>query len=51
MAHWGEPQVLGGASRLIGEPAPIDWATIMLWSVLVIGVVVIGLLAFRLLRQ
>jgi hypothetical protein len=51
MADWGEPQVLGGARRLIGEPAPIDWATIMLWSILVIGVGVIGLLAFRLLRQ
>ena len=51
IASLSEPQVLGGADRLIGEPAPVDWRTMMLWLILLIGVGVIGALAWRLARQ
>lgn len=46
-----EPEVLGGAERLIAKPAAIDWQTITLWLILLIGVGVIGALAYRVVRQ
>ena len=46
----GEAQMLGGPDRLVPQPEPIDWQTILLWSVLVAGVAGVGLLAFRLAR-
>ncbi len=42
---------LGGPDRLVSAPRPIDWETILLWSVLVIGVAGIVGLAVRLARQ
>ena len=51
LATLHEPEVLGGSARLIAKPAPIDWQTITLWIILVIGVAVIGALAYRVVRQ
>ncbi len=51
LATLRESAVLGGSTRLIAKPAPIDWQTIMLWLILVIGVAVIGALAYRVVRQ
>ncbi|MCZ6620016.1 MAG: DUF3999 domain-containing protein [Gammaproteobacteria bacterium] len=42
---------LGGPARLLSAPDPLDWETILLWAVLVVGVAGIVLLAFRLARQ
>ncbi|MFB3106021.1 MAG: hypothetical protein ACE1ZA_14035, partial [Pseudomonadales bacterium] len=42
---------LGGPGRLVSAPDPLDWETILLWVVLVIGVASIVLLAVRLVRQ
>jgi hypothetical protein len=46
-----QAEMAGGPERLIPPPAPIDWRTVWLWAVLVIGVGVVAGLAFRLLRQ
>jgi len=51
LATLREPEVLGGSARLIAKPAPIDWQTITLWIILVLGVAVIGALAYRVVRQ
>ncbi len=51
LATLREPEILGGSTRLIAKPAPIDWQTIILWLILVIGVAVIGALAYRVVRQ
>jgi len=45
------PETLGGSDRLIPPPAPIDWRTIWLWVVLVIGVGIVAGLALRILRS
>ena len=42
--------LLGGPDRRIAPAEPIDWQTAALWAVLVVGVVLVGLLAFRLLK-
>lgn len=42
---------LGGPGRLVSAPDPLDWETILLWVVLVIGVASIVVLAVRLVRQ
>lgn len=44
------PRTLGGAARLEAEPPPLDWQTLMLWTVLVAGVLLVAGLAWRLLR-
>jgi len=44
------PEMLGGPDRLEPPPEPIDWQTIVLWSVLVLGVLLVAFFAFRLLR-
>lgn len=49
-AQLSEPRLLGGPERLQPEPPPIDWRTIVLWAVLVVGVVVVGTFAYRLLK-
>ena len=46
-----EPVMTGGPDRLVPPPAPIDWRTIWLWIVLVIGVGIVAGLALRLLRS
>ncbi len=43
-------EMLGGPDRLKPPPEPIDWQTIVLWSVLVLGVVLVIFFAVRLLR-
>jgi len=47
----GAPETLGGPDRLVAPPEPIDWRTIILWLVLVIGVGVVGVLAYRLVKS
>ncbi len=49
-ARAGDPRMLGGPDRLLPPEAPVDWQTIVLWAVLVLGVLLVGVLAFRLLR-
>ncbi len=44
------PDNLGGPSRLVPAPEPLDWQTIVLWVVLIAGVGVIALFAYRLLK-
>lgn len=50
-ASVAEPQMLGGPDRLLAVPDPIDWRTVVLWSVLVLGVLLVGGMAYRLLRS
>lgn len=47
----GTPEMLGGPERLLPAPEPIDWQTVVLWAVLVLGVLVVGAFALRLLRE
>ena len=47
----GEMYILGGKEKLHAAPAPVPWQQIILWSVLVIGVFVLGSMAWRLGRQ
>ena len=51
MATLAAAETLGGPARLEPVPEPADWQTLILWAVLVAGVLVIGVLAVRLLRQ
>ena len=51
LAGLSAANVLGGPGRLQPAPEPLDWETVLLWVVLVIGVTFVGLLAFRLVRQ
>jgi hypothetical protein len=51
LARVGDPETLGGPGRLEPAAEPVDWQTIVLWAVLVVGVVVVGGLAIRLLRS
>jgi hypothetical protein len=44
------PRLLGGPERLAAPPRAIDWRTLLLWSVLCVGVAVIVFLAIRLAR-
>lgn len=44
------PEMLGGADRLKPPPEPVDWQTLVLWAVLVLGVAVVGVFAIRLLH-
>ncbi|MEM8769529.1 MAG: DUF3999 family protein [Pseudomonadota bacterium] len=50
-ARLGTPEMLGGPERLLSAPDPIDWQTIVLWAVLLLGVLVVGVFAIRLLRE
>lgn len=47
----GDPQMLGGSDRLVAAPEPVDWQTVILWAVLVLGVLLVGTLAYRLLKN
>ncbi len=51
LAGLSDANALGGPARLEPAPEPIDWETVLLWSVLVVGVGFVGLLAFRLTRS
>jgi hypothetical protein len=50
-AHAGEMITLGGADKLQAPPASFPWQQLMLWSVLVMGVFVLGAMAWRLGKQ
>ncbi len=45
------PRMLGGPQRLEPPARAIDWKTILLWSLLLAGVTLVGVLALRLLRS
>ncbi len=47
----GAVTTLGGQARLNPPPQPVDWQTVLLWLVLVVGVGVVGFFASRLLRE
>ncbi|HXV49700.1 MAG TPA: DUF3999 family protein, partial [Candidatus Binatia bacterium] len=47
-AALGEPTTLAGTARL---RAPVDYKNIALWSTLIVGVALLGWMAFRLSRQ
>jgi len=51
IAATADPELLGGPERLLAAAEPIDWQTIVLWAVLLIGVVVVGGFAYRLLKS
>lgn len=51
VARTGAAEMLGGPNRLKPRAEPIDWRTVILWAVLLAGVIVVGSLAFRLLRS
>lgn len=46
-----DPEMLGGPDRLLDLPTPVDWRTVVLWAVLVLGVGAVGAMAYRLLRS
>jgi hypothetical protein len=48
---FGDPMTLGGPARLEPPPETVDWQAVVLWAVLILGVVVVGTFAFRLLRS
>lgn len=50
-AALGERVDAGGVRRLTAPPTPIDWQTVTLWTVLVLGVLVVAVLAIRLVRR
>ncbi len=50
-ARLGTPEMLGGPERLLAAPEPVDWQRVVLWAVLVLGVLVVGFFALRLLRE
>ncbi|MEN8206025.1 MAG: DUF3999 domain-containing protein [Pseudomonadota bacterium] len=50
-ARAGDMITLGGKDRLQAPPTPFPWQQVLLWSVLVIGVFVLGTMAWRLGKQ
>jgi hypothetical protein len=49
-ARVADAQMLGGPDRLLEAEPGIDWRTIVLWTVLVLGVLAVAAMAYRLLR-
>ena len=47
----GAPMVLGGPQRLAPPPKPLPKRLMVLWSVLLAGVLVVAILAWRLARR
>ncbi len=45
------PRMLGGPRRLEPPPRAVNWKTVLLWSLLLAGVTLVGLLALRLVRS
>jgi hypothetical protein len=43
----GSPRVLGGADRLLAEPAAFPWRRSVLWGVLLLAVVLLAWMAYR----
>ena len=50
-ARAAEAQMLGGPDRLLEAEPSIDWRTVILWLVLVLGVLAVAVMAYRLLRS
>ncbi len=50
-AHLAQPVTLGGDERLRASRGPFPWLTLILWTVLLLGVALIGWMALRLFRQ
>jgi hypothetical protein len=50
-ARLGEAAPLGGESRLLSAPVPVDWKRLGLWGVLLGGVAVLALMSWRLRGQ
>jgi hypothetical protein len=47
----GAPQLLGGAGRLVPKPGPFPWKRTWLWAALLLGVALLGWMAFRLFKD
>ncbi len=50
-ARLGPRRELGGASRLVPPPPPFPWRSAALWAVLLAGVLALGAMAWRLMRE
>ena len=50
-ARLGARITLGDASRLVPPPAALPWKKWILWAVLEIGVIILALMAYRLVKQ
>ncbi len=50
-ATLSSPQVLGGPTRLIAQPAAFPWIRAVLWSVLLLAVVLLAWMAYRLSKE
>ncbi len=44
------PNTLGGPAMRQPKPDPVDWRTVVLWSALLLGVVVVAAFAYRLVK-
>jgi hypothetical protein len=51
VARLGPQRELGGRSRLVPPAPPFPWRAAVLWAVLLAGVVALGAMAWRLLRE
>jgi hypothetical protein len=47
-ATTGSPRALGGAGRMLPAPRTVPWKMAILWSVLGVGILLLGLMAYRL---
>ncbi len=47
----GAPMTLGGADRMMPPPRTVPWKMAVLWSVLVIGMLLLAMMAYRLSRE
>ena len=50
-ARLGAEVTLGGETRLLARPAPVDWRRLLLWGVLLAGVAALAAIAWRLRRE
>lgn len=50
-AALGARRTLGGESRRVAPPLPFPWRAALLWAVLALGVLVLGVMAWKLARE
>lgn len=50
-AALGARRTLGGESRRVAPPPPFPWRAALLWAVLALGVLVLGVMAWKLARE
>lgn len=50
-AHTGAQITLGGEARVLAPAAPLPWKKWLLWTILVSAVLMLGMMAYRLLKQ